>query len=370
MLFLACAAPPPPPTPPDACTVMAAGTHVPDAPPLAVAKSWIGQARTSGDAGFYTMAEVALDCQLSRQPDDVDAKRLKAHVWIQFHRFADVENMASELVAQHGGSLDYALLGDAQMEQGKLDAAAEAYQAGVNLRPGIELYDRIGWLRWLWGDVEGALEMANLAVDAGTTDDPETFAWVLTRLGWMHAQRGEPYPEIQAALRLLPHYKPALYAAARIQLEENPDQAAAQLKEIGATVEARRSLREIEPATPLDDVKMQDPRGYAIAISDTAPAAALAILEEELKGRQDATTRMAHAYAGARVRSNDPRDVEEARAALATGIVEPRVLLQGGLVLQDPLLLARALASGPGLLPSERLQAQFARAAYLAHPPQ
>lgn len=352
--------------------MMTAAAGVKNGVPLPLAKAWIAKARTTGDAGFYTLAEQALDCQISRNPDDVDAVRLKAHVWIQFHRFAEVEKIATELVATHAGVLDYMLLGDAQMEQGKLDAARESYQKAMNIRPSIDLYDRVGWLRWLWGDIDGAEEMANLAVQAGTTDDPETFAWVLTRLGWLHALRGKPYPEIEAALRLVPHYKPALFANARIIMESDPELAAAQLREVGATVEARWALLEFEPNVTVDavppwlaDVKLQDPRGYAIAISDADPAAALAILDEELKVRQDATTHMAHAYA--LYAANLPGAEPEARAALATGIVEPRVLLQAGQILEDPALLVRARSFGPGLTKIERARAEVGEFVYRRH---
>jgi hypothetical protein len=85
------------------------------------------------------------------------------------------------------------------------------------------------------------------------------------------------------------------------------------------------------------------------------PKRALELLNDEWAIRQDATTRMARAWA-AQGAADTSLDVSvEARAALATGIVEPRVLLIGARILGDDTLRQRALAMGPGRLPSERL---------------
>jgi hypothetical protein len=374
MWLVACADPvaPPPPPQPEPCLIAEAPAEgplrakrvmEPDAMRRAVL--FIREARLTGDAGFYTMAEVSLDCADARAPGGVEARALRAHLGIQFHRFAEVEASLTPMPAD-AGWLDYALLGDAQMEQGKLDGAAVAYQNAVDKRPGIEMYDRIGWLRWLEGDVEGALEMAELAAGAGSMLDPEPLAWVLTRLGWLHALRGEPAPEIERALALIPDYPPARFARGRIRLAQGHVGAAADL--YADTVESTWARAEVDPTADVERVKAQDSRGYAMWLTERDPAAAAVILDEEWKIRQDATTQMARAYAawkrvpppgGAKAGGEPgppPLDpVAEARTALATGIVEPRVLRMGALILGDVALAKRALAMGPGLLPGERV---------------
>ncbi len=360
--LLACTEPPPP-APPDTCVMYRTPAPGPLADqrvaagdaPIAVANLFVREARLSGDAGFYTLADTALECALSRLPVDPEARRLQAHVWLQFHRFAEVEVMAGRLAAADSATwLDHALLGDARMEQGKLESAGEAYQRAADLRPGLEMYDRIGWLRWSWGDVDGAVEMQALAVSAGSPLDPEPYAWVLTRLGWLHALRGEPAPELDAALALLPDYRPARYARGRLRLHEGHPGAAEDLRAAGPSVEAVWALSELDASASVEAVKAQDPRGYATWLTPRDPAAALALLNDEWKVRQDATTRMARAWAAHRAGDTSLDVSAEARAALATGIVEPRVLWMGARILGDDTLLQRALAMGPGLLPSER----------------
>lgn len=371
--LLACAEPPAEPPPqPEPCRIAEAPAEgplraerakAPDA--LARARLFIREARTTGDAGFYTLAEVSLDCADARASNTADTRALRAHLGIQFHRFAAVEASLTPMPAD-AGWLEYAMFGDALMEQGKLDGAAAAYQTAVDKRPGIEMYDRIGWLRWLEGDVEGAVEMAGLAVSAGSTSDPEPFAWALTRLGWLHALRGEPAPELEQALTLIADYPPARFARGRVRLTTGHVGAAADL--YADTVESTWARSEVDPTANVERVKAQDGRGYAMWLTERDPAAARAILEDEWKIRQDATTRMARAYAAWKVGGPlggggaggepglaplDP--AAEARTALATGIVEPRVLRMGALILGDVAIARRALAMGPGLLPSERV---------------
>lgn len=364
LALLACSNPPPP-APPDACALMRTPAPGPKAQeiaqkldlPLDVARLRVEEARLTGDPGFYSLAEQALDCAMKADPTAPEVLRLRAHVLVQFHQFADAQAILVPLAAQTDNWQDEMLLGDAYMEQGRLQDAAAAYQIAMNKRPGLPLYDRAGWLRWLTGDLPGAIALQEQAVQAGSGSDPEPFAWVLTRLGWLHALSGAPAPELDAALRLVPDYKPALFARGRIRLHAGDPAAAADLKKVGATVEAVRALAEIDPTADVNAVGTQDPRGYAMFLADTAPERAVALLTDELTVRQDAVTHMAHAYASFRG-GKDAGD--EARAALATGIIEPRTLLEGGLVLHDPALLQRALAMGPGLLPSERKKAEAA----------
>ena len=58
---------------------------------------------------------------------------------------------------------DYGLLGDALMEQGRLAEAVAAYQRMVDLRPDLQSYSRVAHIRWLKGDLDGAIEVARLA---------------------------------------------------------------------------------------------------------------------------------------------------------------------------------------------------------------
>jgi len=396
LLLLACSQSPVEPPPaegkrgPDACDVMATPAPGPlqaerdraATDPLALARVRIREARLTGDPGFYTLAESAVDCAMLRDPQDLAARRLRVHLLVQFHKFAEAEAAAQALQqgpTKSANVLDYALYGDALMEQGKLDEAGVAYQAAVDIRPGLEMYDRIGWLRWLWGDVKGAFEMQALAVSAGSSLDPEPLAWVLTRMGWLHAITGQSSPQIDAALAALPDYPAAHFARGRVRLAAGDVPGAIEdLKKAGPTVEATRALAEAGATdaagrpVAVSAVAQQDPRGYAIFLSDSQTLEdrkkAVDLLTAEVETRRDAVTLMALAYARFRSGSDHVICAAQARSVLATGIVEPRVLLQAGLILGATVpisddaraLLGRALDSGPGLLPSEQAMARAA----------
>ena len=122
-------------------------------------------------------------------------------------------------------------------------------------------------------------------------------------------------------------------------------------------MEAFRALAELDPTVDVNQVGSQDNRGYAIWLADHDPARALGLAESELQARQDAVTHMAHAWV---VFRSGGDGTAEARDAVQTGNLEPRLLLHGGLILADRALLERSLAMGPGLLPSERKLAEDA----------
>ena len=67
---------------------------------------------------------------------------LRGHVLQNLHRFKEAEPLARELVARRGSPFDHGLLGDLLMEQGKLDAAIQSYQAMVDLKPDPQAYAR------------------------------------------------------------------------------------------------------------------------------------------------------------------------------------------------------------------------------------
>ena len=358
LLFFACSAPPPPAGPPSACDVLVATGGAP-ATALAAAEAHLAAARSRGDEGEYTLADAALRCHLSLHAGDTTAQALAVHLLVQDHDFVGAERAGRELTAKLPTDWQaWAFLGDARMEQGDNDGAAEAYQRAADLRPGLAVYDRIGWLRWLEGDFAGAVEMAELAVSTGTAADPDSYAWVLTRLGWLHALSGQPTPELDAALALVPGSAPARLAKARVDLVRDPETARAALPELLAlstSIEGWRLYTEAAafPGDPPPGAApLGDRRGLADYLAPRDPARALALADEELVLRHDAVTRMTRAWAA--FHAQKPGFADEARAALATGCIEPRVLHHGAVILGDVELAKRALAMGAGLLPSER----------------
>jgi tetratricopeptide (TPR) repeat protein len=144
--------------------------------------AFVAKARVSFDPGFYKLAEQCALCLDNKKPDCAEALLLRAHVLHSLHKFKEAEAVAQELVRKRGLNFDYGVLGDALMEQGKLDEAVTAYQAMMNQKPSPQAYSRAAYIRWLKGDLPGAIELMSWTAGASSTRDPESGAWARVRL--------------------------------------------------------------------------------------------------------------------------------------------------------------------------------------------
>jgi tetratricopeptide (TPR) repeat protein len=174
----------------------------------------IARARLSNDMGDYAIAEKAAECMEALQPGDPAVLLLRGHVLHQLHRFREAETAAARLVSIRGGVLDYGLLGDVLMEQGRVGEAAGAYQKMIDLKPFYQSYTRAAHLRWLKGDLDGAIDLIGDAIKSASPRDPESIAWAYTRLGYYELQRGQIAEVERATEAALAHVKE--YAAAML----------------------------------------------------------------------------------------------------------------------------------------------------------
>src|SRR6266516_4528964 len=115
---------------------------------------------------------------------------------------------------------NYGTLADACGELGDYARALQAAQRMVDLRPGLPSYARSAFLRALFGDRAGAIELLRLAVAAGSARDPEGRAWALVHLGHEYfavgdlAAAGRAYAR---ALDVFPDYYLALGGLGRVR---------------------------------------------------------------------------------------------------------------------------------------------------------
>ena len=341
---------------------------------------FVQKARLSNDPGFYKLAEQSALAIEAVQPDQPDALLLRGHVAGAMHRFRDAEAIARRLVAQREFVLDHALLGDALMEQGRVDEAVDAYQRMADLKPCLQAYTRIAHVRWLKGDLEGAIEVAEEAVGTGTGRDPEPLAWAQTRLAAYRLQNGETAraeASVNDALALLPHYAAALLLRGRIRLAQ--DQPAASLEDLHEAArlnplpdyqwtlaDALRAAGKVEEAAAVEaQIEARgtstDPRTFALYLATRGqrPIHSLRLAQEELTQRQDIFTYDAIAWAYlAAGRAKEAQGYS--RKALAEGTQDARLLLHAGLISaalgspEAPAQLAAARATQQTLLPSER----------------
>jgi tetratricopeptide (TPR) repeat protein len=344
---------------------------------------YVARARVRNDAGHYKLAEMTADCLESKHPGDAAALLLKGHVLHQLHRFHEAEQIARVLVTKREFVLDYGLLGDALMEQGRLGEAATAYQKMIDLKPFYQSYTRGAHLRWLKGDVDGAIELMRLAIEAANSRDTESVAWAWTRLAVYQLQTNRTRDAAQSidnALAQQPDYAAALLARGRILLAaRHPSDAievlrrAARLNPLpeyqwiladALRLDGREDEAVSVEKTLIAHGAAADPRTFALFLATrrTDPAQAIALAEDELRTRADVFTLDAYAWAlAANGRTADA--VTAIQRALAEGTEDARLFLHAGVISaaagrarDAKRWLGKARAMDSTLLPSESIQ--------------
>jgi len=343
--------------------------------------AYVQKARVSYDLGFYKLAEQCAICLESRNRDSAEALLLRGHVLDSLHRFSEAEAIARRLAETRGAAFDYGLLGDTLMEQGRLSEAIDAYQKMIDLKPGPYSYSRVAHVRWLKGDLEGALDMMRDAAAATSPRDAESAAWAYTRLAMYEFQAGSPANAertCSVALQLQNDYAPALLARSRVLLATNRNAEAVQLMQRAVSLnpvpeyewllsEALRAAGRNDEARAVEDELKQsgaseDPRTVALFLATRLeqPDTAIMLVEQELKARDDVFTLDALAWSlAAAGRVNEA--YEPMHRALAEGTQDARLFYHAGRIAalggqkqKARLMLNKAVAMKQMLLPSER----------------
>jgi len=347
--------------------------------------AFVAKARESFDTGFYRLAEQCARCIEKRSPQSQEAMLLRGHVLHNLHRFKESETLARRLVEHRGLSFDYGLLGDALMEQGKLNEAVEAYQGMMNLKPDLHAYARAAHMRWLKGDLAGAIEAMRLAVSAASPHDAESAAWVNTRLAFYEFQAGrfgEAQQRCAFALSFQSNYPPTLLLQGKILLAKNRFreavdvlQSATKLNPLPeyqwALAEALRAAGRENDASGIEAQLGQrgateDPRTLAVFLATRRKSqdTALRLAKEEFDSRSDVFTHDAFAWSLAAAGNLAEADAEM-HHALAEGTEDGRLFFHAAMIASRTGHAADAKrwlrkASGLShlLLPSERNELQ------------
>jgi tetratricopeptide (TPR) repeat protein len=186
---------------------------------LLLSSAYMQKARETGDFGFNSRAEAALNRVLEIDSENYDALKMRAKLLLTYHRFGEALETAKRAQVLRPQDHDvYGALTDANVELGNYEDAIKAAQQMVNLRPDTSSYARVSYLRALHGDTVGAIEAMTTAAQAADPRDPESGAWCRVQLGdeLMNAgKRAQAEQQYDAALALFPDYHLALAAKGR-----------------------------------------------------------------------------------------------------------------------------------------------------------
>jgi tetratricopeptide (TPR) repeat protein len=313
------------------------------------------RARETADPAFYTQAAAALAESRRVAPGNFEADKIEAWLLLGQHEFGRALEIARAVNRRVPDDLmTYAMLVDAYVELGRYQDAEEAAQWMLNMKPGaVPGLTRAAYLRELFGDVEGSLELMRMALDQVLPREAEERAWILTHMSHLELVAGrvdtaEKFAD--AALRLFPDYHYALGALAKVH-ERKGDHARAAalcaelyrvaphpehlfvwaqaLARNGQTADARTKFQQFEKAARAEmDGADNANRELALYYTDHAvplrPAEAVKVMEREVARRRDVATLDTYAWAlfKAGRRDDAARHIKE---ALAVGTIEPTI---------------------------------------------
>ncbi|MDQ3066583.1 MAG: tetratricopeptide repeat protein [Actinomycetota bacterium] len=178
------------------------------------------RARVTGDPAFYPRAERVLNEALEVDPKNAMALRGLAAVAASRHRFNEslelarrAERIQPDIAEVHG------LIGDASLELGRYDQAFAAFDRMVALRPSASAYARISYARELIGDIDGAIDAMELAVDSAGIGEPAAWSRTLTGNLLLGDRKIEAASiRYREALEFVPEYAGALAGLGDIAL--------------------------------------------------------------------------------------------------------------------------------------------------------
>ena len=177
------------------------------------------QARVSGNPALYPRAAAALEQALRLDPRNASAIRGLAALAASRHRFRESLVLARRAQAlEPGVAAVYGLIGDANLELGRYRAAFAAFDRMATLRPSASAYARISYARELTGDLPGALEAMELAVDSAGAGEPAAWTRTLTGNLLLSLRReAEAKVRFREALAFVPAYPGALSGLAELR---------------------------------------------------------------------------------------------------------------------------------------------------------
>ena len=312
------------------------------------------RARETSDVKFYAEAEETLKKSFEISPDNFDGRRIGVWLLLGKHEFASAREEALKLNKRVPDDvMVYGFLTDANVELGNYEEAEKSAQLMLDLRPGNSPgITRAAYLRELFGDVDGALELMNMALSSTSPSEREDAAWILTQMAHLQLSVGklaDAERNLQQALTLFPGYHYALGNVAKVRIAqkryneavqcleqryraaphaENLYDLAEALQLAGRTQEAKSAFDEFEQKSLAETNRADNSnRELTFYYADYAhePLKAREVAKREFSRRHDVYTLDSYAWA-LHVNGQDPEAHKLIEAALAVGIRDAKLL--------------------------------------------
>ena len=318
------------------------------------------RARETSDIKFYAEAEDTLKKSFEISPNNFDGERIKVWLLLGKHEFAAAREEGLKLNKRMPDDvMVYGFLTDANAELGNYDEAEKAAQLMLNLRPGNSPgITRAAYLRELFGDVDGALDLMNMAFESTSPSEMEDAAWILTQIAHLQLSVGrinDAEKNLKQALEKFPGYHYALGNLAKVRIAQKRYDEAVQLLQQryqaaphaenlydlaealllagkGKGEEAKKSFAEFEQKSLLETNRADNSnRELIFYYADHAqrPLEALEVATREFARRHDVYTLESYAWA-LHVNGRDQEASRQIDAALAVGIRDAKIFRHAG----------------------------------------
>lgn len=353
---------------------------------------YLGRARLTSNLDDYSRASAATARALTADPAYSPARALDATVRFATHDFDGALAAARSLLAMAPDDADaLAVVGDASLELGRIDAARIAYAKLATLAPGPALDVRLARLAYVTGDPKRALEIARAAraraIDAGVVD-MAFFEYQLGEFARLAGDGATARSAYEAAISIRAAHLGALVGLARVEAAAGfADAAIPRLQQAvaiapqpealsllgdllvarGDAAGARNQFDTVRLTAHLSELAgvVYDRQLIAFDLDHGgASEAALDAARASLVARPDAAGHDLLAWALHRL-GRDEDAAAESDIARATGIIDARLTFHAGAialahgdVAAGRALLREALALGPALDPADRAEAE------------
>jgi tetratricopeptide (TPR) repeat protein len=153
------------------------------------------RARLSGDVTDYARALVAAERSLAIEPRQLDVQALHARLKLATHDFSAAlaeARMIDRSAPDQAPVL--AIIADASLELGELDAAQDLYERVATVAPGAAITARLARVSFLRGDGGGAVAGAEVAYAAALAEGQEgpSLSWYGYLAGTLSLATGSP----------------------------------------------------------------------------------------------------------------------------------------------------------------------------------
>ena len=316
------------------------------------------RARETSDVMFYTQAEEALQRSFEISPGNFDGERIRVWLLLGKHEFAAALEAAQRLNKKMPDDVMlYGFLADANVELGNYKDAETAAQWMLDLRPGnIPGLTRAAYLRELFGDIDGALDLMEMAYESTPPSESEDRAWILTQMAHLDLMIGKTSQAenlIQQALVMFPGYHYALGNLAKVRIQQKRYTEATELLKqryqaaphaenlydlaeafnlAGRAEEANKAFVEFEQKSLVESHRADNSNHELIFYYvDHAkqPAKALEVAKREVARRHDVYTLDSYAWA-LHVNGQYKEARKQIETALAVGIRDAKLFRHAG----------------------------------------